>query len=267
MNGRQAAQVSVLVIYHPHERPRAEPIARSLEDAGLVPVMAPAGVQVGSDEWVSTTRTDIQRAHACVFLLTEKSVCDVWVAQRTKWALETNCPFFPVVLGDSIPAAEHWVIPQSVGYFNQFNCQYPAGVEVLVDCLKRAEAAWPVCFVSYSRHNSEFVTRLRNDLDRERIATWRDTDDIPAGAAWDDRVEMALRSCSHVLLVVSAASIQSENVADEIACARDRRKPILPLLLDQSSLPFRVRRAQAIDFCRDYDAGFKKLLSSVRQPP
>jgi TIR domain len=41
---------------------------------------------------------------------------------------------------------------------------------------------------------------------------WVDQLDITKGAIWDQEVERALQACSHVLIVLSPASVNSHNV-------------------------------------------------------
>jgi hypothetical protein len=52
-------------------------------------------------------------------------------------------------------------------------------------------------------------------------------------------------------------------VADEVSFARERKKAIIPLLLDDAPLPLRVHRAQAIDFRSDYAQAFQKLVHNL----
>jgi len=104
---------------------------------------------------------------------------------------------------------------------------------------------------------------LKADLKEHDILCWRDADEIPAGASWNREIETALSSCSHILVIVSQHSIESQNVADEIGYAKDRKKAIIPILLDKSLLPLRVYRTQAIDFQAGYTVSLEKLLASI----
>jgi hypothetical protein len=120
------------------------------------------------------------------------------------------------------------------------------------------------CFISYSRDDQDFAMRLRSELRNANIKGWRDIDDIPPGAPWDDQIASAIRSCSVVLFIVTPASVKSQNVADELSYAREQTKPILPLIFSEAPLPLRVHRAQAIDFQQDYDAALKVLIENLR---
>ncbi|TMH31197.1 MAG: toll/interleukin-1 receptor domain-containing protein [Betaproteobacteria bacterium] len=67
-------------------------------------------------------------------------------------------------------------------------------------------------FFSYARSDSEFVVRLANDLRKAGKHIWVDQLDIPKGARWDQAVEAALKACPCLLVVLSPASTDSQNV-------------------------------------------------------
>jgi hypothetical protein len=122
-------------------------------------------------------------------------------------------------------------------------------------------------FISYSRANKEFTTKLVKGLRAGGYPVWFDLLDIPTGARWDDEVEKALRECSIFMIILTPASIASENVKDEIGYAIDHGKRILPVLLEDCDVPLRLRRFQYVDFTtKSFDEGFesaKELLSDL----
>lgn len=123
-------------------------------------------------------------------------------------------------------------------------------------------------FISYSRINSDFTVRLAKDLRNAGYDIWLDQLDIPTGARWDDEIERALEACTTFLIVLSPGSIQSQNVKDEIGYAIDTGKQILPVVLENCKVPFRLRRFQYVDFTdQPYDeslAKIKFLLSNIK---
>jgi hypothetical protein len=122
-------------------------------------------------------------------------------------------------------------------------------------------------FISYSRTNKDFATKLARGLRQAGFPIWFDLLDIPTGARWDDEVEKALRECSIFLIILTPASIASENVKDEIGYAIDHGKRILPVLLEDCDVPLRLRRFQYVDFTtKSFEEGFesaKELLGSL----
>jgi hypothetical protein len=57
-------------------------------------------------------------------------------------------------------------------------------------------------FISYSRRDLEFVTRLASDLDAKVAGVWFDKSDIRAGQRWRDSIAEGIRACKAVVLVL-----------------------------------------------------------------
>ena len=126
-------------------------------------------------------------------------------------------------------------------------------------------------FISYARSDSEFALRLAKDLRSLGTAFWMDQLNLSGGTRWDQAVEEALKSCSALLVILSSASVQSNNVLDEVYFALDRNKRVIPVLYQSCDIPFRLKRLQHIDFSRSYASGLaglqKTLLSAdIIQP-
>jgi len=122
-------------------------------------------------------------------------------------------------------------------------------------------------FISYSRINKDFALQLAKEMKSDGFLVWLDQLDIPTGARWDNELEKALEECGIFLLILTPASIASENVKDEIGYAIDNGKRILPILLENCNVPLRLRRFQYIDFTTmNYDEGVesaKHLLTNL----
>ena len=119
-------------------------------------------------------------------------------------------------------------------------------------------------FISYSRSDAEFALRLASDLRSAGQAIWLDQLDIAPGARWDREVEQALKGCGRLLLILSPASAQSENVQDEIGYALQQHKLIIPVLHQPCDIPLRLLRLQYIDFTKDYGRGLQRLLPVMK---
>ena len=122
-------------------------------------------------------------------------------------------------------------------------------------------------FVSYSHDESEFVLRLAGDLRRAGARVWLDELDIAPGAPWDNMIERALREASTVLLVLSPASVKSENVRNEISFALQEKKTIIPILHRDCAVPLQLHRLQRVDFRSDYARGLNAVLQQLGVKP
>src|SRR5574338_533202 len=107
-------------------------------------------------------------------------------------------------------------------------------------------------FISYSRKDSAFALALAREVRAAGVDIWIDQLDIQVGDLWDVSVENALTNASCVLVILSPFSISSNNVQDEIAFALDSNKRIIPVILEECSIPFRLRRWMHIDFSKDF---------------
>jgi hypothetical protein len=119
----------------------------------------------------------------------------------------------------------------------------------------------PIAFFSYSREDSDFALRLAADLKAAGSDVWIDQIDIGPGELWDRKVQSALESCPCLLLILSPASVNSNNVLDEVSYALDKQKTLIPILHRDCDIPFRIRRFQHLDFRSDYD----RMLAELRK--
>jgi hypothetical protein len=118
-------------------------------------------------------------------------------------------------------------------------------------------------FFSYARKDAEFAMRLAVDLRKSGIRVWLDQTDIRPGQTWDRAVQDALQSCSHLLIVLSPASVESENVMDEVSFALEQRKHVIPVLYLDCEIPLRLRRLQHVDLRLDYQNGLSRLTATL----
>jgi hypothetical protein len=94
------------------------------------------------------------------------------------------------------------------------------------------------CFISYSSHDEEFARRLYNDLQARKIRTWFAPEDLKIGDHFRSRIDESIRFHDKLVLILSARSIDSAWVEDEVERAlgrerRDRSRELLfPIRLD-----------------------------------
>jgi hypothetical protein len=84
--------------------------------------------------------------------------------------------------------------------------------------------------MSYARQDAAFALRVAADLKAKGANVWLDQLDIRPGRQWDREVEVALTACSEMLVVLSPAAVESNNVMDEVAFALEKRKVVIPIL-------------------------------------
>ena len=257
----------IYLIYSPSERPIAERLANTIGGlSGLRCTFAPLGLKALSNEWCIQVQTEIKKSDAVLILITDISLKDETVVWRVEQSLKLNKILVPVLWNDAQYPSPQEIDPRitDLTYFNAFQIReefLEEGIKRLVRMLPAETSVF--AFLSYSRKDVEIAEKLANDLRKAKVQTWRDADDIPAGANWDREIEKAIRECTHLILVASPSSVQSENVMDEISLALNKGKTIIPVMIETCELPLRVHRAQWVDFREDYALGLTNLLSQI----
>jgi len=119
-------------------------------------------------------------------------------------------------------------------------------------------------FISYSRQDSDFADKLTKSLEEKGVGVWVDRSEIKGGSDWRRDISDAIRNCRAFLLILSSRSTVSENVDDELYLAKEKNRPIFPVLYETCELPPGVdlvlSRQQRIVFA---DVPFEKALQQV----
>jgi serine/threonine protein kinase len=114
-------------------------------------------------------------------------------------------------------------------------------------------------FISYARKDNDYVYTLARELRRIGLNIWIDQD-ISTGANWDKSIEEALKSCDKMLLIVSPASMLSENVQDEWSYFLEEGKAVFPFIYREAEMSFRLRRRQYISSSSDLLADVARIV-------
>ncbi len=102
--------------------------------------------------------------------------------------------------------------------------------------------------MSYARADVEFAKELARGLRRLDVAVWLDVYDIEAGKSWARQIGEALDRCRAMVVVLSPASIASENSDDEWNYYLDKRKLVVPVAPRIHRHPYRLNKLQYVDF-------------------
>src|SRR5271169_6926740 len=97
-------------------------------------------------------------------------------------------------------------------------------------------------FFSYSSEDSDFAVRLAKDLKAAGVNVWLDKLELVPGQKWDREIEDALAQCPRVVVILSPASVRSENVMDEVDFALRKKKTLIPVICRDCEIPLRLSR-------------------------
>lgn len=114
-------------------------------------------------------------------------------------------------------------------------------------------------FISYSRADDLFVLDLALDLREAGVDVWIDMTDIPDDADWRREVSRALRRCGVLLMVVSPATVDDEDVKAERQHFINSGKVIIPILYQNSDHKDDDLWINPVDFRYDYRTALQNL--------
>lgn len=95
----------------------------------------------------------------------------------------------------------------------------------------------PKVFISYSRRDAPAVDRVATELERRGFQVWVDRSGLVGGADWTTEIVAAIREADAFVVVLSRWSIASDDVANELHLAGERKLPVFPVLLETVEIP------------------------------
>jgi hypothetical protein len=118
-------------------------------------------------------------------------------------------------------------------------------------------------FFGYARENSDMARRIAADLTQAGANVWLDKLAIRPGQRWDREVEQALDRCSEVIVMLSPTAVKSDNVRNEVAYNLREGKPVIPLIIQDCTIPLQLTRNHFIDFRVNYEDPLKVLSKAL----
>ena len=123
-------------------------------------------------------------------------------------------------------------------------------------------------FVSYSRRDSEFVTRLAESISAGGKEVWLDTEGIADAEVFPEAIKRAIEGSDAFLFVITPASVSSSYCENEVDHAREMQKRIVPVLREpvaDSELPAEIRDRNWIPFTDQdgFESSLERLLGAL----
>ncbi|MFM8926915.1 MAG: TIR domain-containing protein [Rhodoluna sp.] len=96
-------------------------------------------------------------------------------------------------------------------------------------------------FISYSHSDSAFVRWLREELRKRGYDVWFDSNSIQIGQIWREEIVQGIEESDYFMIILSSGSIQSANVVKELSLAESFGKIILPIMIEDISIPAKMK--------------------------
>jgi hypothetical protein len=266
--------VRILVIHDHENRADVEEFCRHMDANDPWDfITGSVGFVTGSELWQREFLGNLAQADAVMLLLTSSTLGKEWITWQIEQATEAHekrhIPLLAAALDENVARSAQAL--GRLGLLPWLSASTPQGRRELREVLAKlapCAARDLLCFLSYSRRDGEFAATLRSSLQRHGIACWVDVEGIPGGAEWERKIARAIESSTHVLFVLSKHSADSMHVANEIAWAREKGKVIIPLLIEEVSMPYGVHRTQAIlFFAQGFDVALQRLVRDLTSAP
>jgi len=123
-------------------------------------------------------------------------------------------------------------------------------------------------FISYSHKDKNFVDKLAIQLVRKNVNVWIDRWELSVGDSIVDRVQEAVDGASALLVILSKASTESEWCKKELSAGllrelEEKRVVVMPVLLENCSIPIFARGKMYADFRTNFDEGLDSIEEGI----
>lgn len=126
--------------------------------------------------------------------------------------------------------------------------------------------------ISYAEEDRDAASKIYDDMKANGISVWMADKDILLGKDKLDAAKKSIRNCNYFITLLSRHSLTQEGSFHrdlKIALQVMEEKPygdvfLIPVRLDNHSLPPKIANIQHVDLFSDYEKGLKKILQSVR---
>jgi hypothetical protein len=126
-------------------------------------------------------------------------------------------------------------------------------------------------FVSHASKDDEPVTRIHDALEAATgRELWVDHKDIKTGDHWQMSIDVSLRDCQSLLLIVSRNSMKSPEVTAEWRDALLRKHPMYIAIIDDiplEDISSRLRIISMVNLHTDWDKGMAALVATITGEP
>ena len=119
-------------------------------------------------------------------------------------------------------------------------------------------------FISYSRKDYYFAESLTFALIQRDIAAWLDVKDLRPGVDWEQRLESAIDTASHLVLVASPDSLRSSNVAAEWKRALAQGIPVIVAHRSGSKFPQELAAIPRVNFRGRFKPAVNSLVDHLK---
>ncbi|RMF77316.1 MAG: TIR domain-containing protein [Chloroflexi bacterium] len=120
-------------------------------------------------------------------------------------------------------------------------------------------------FISYAHRDVDFANLLVNEIVDAGLTAWIDGERLRAGQDWRREIDSAIERACAVILIMTPFAKASEFVTYEWAYALGAKKPVIPVLREETELHPRLDVLQYLDFTDAANRPWKKLIRQLKR--
>lgn len=126
-------------------------------------------------------------------------------------------------------------------------------------------------FLSHSSKDKPFVEKLAKDILALDVEVWLDIWEMKVGDSLFDKIEEGLETSDYLIVILSKNSVNSLWVRKELNAflcdeISSKNVKILPVLIDDCSIPIFLREKLYADFRENYANGLQRLVEVITNP-
>ena len=116
-------------------------------------------------------------------------------------------------------------------------------------------------YINYHADDTEIAKKISDRLSALGIPAWFDAelDQKGDGSQWASGVHPGLAECSHMIVILSAASAADERITKEWTYFREEKRPVLVAVVAETDVPDGLRNRPRFDFVNEYKIAFRRL--------
>ncbi|MER5175164.1 MAG: toll/interleukin-1 receptor domain-containing protein [Candidatus Nitrosocosmicus sp.] len=129
-------------------------------------------------------------------------------------------------------------------------------------------------FISYATEDLDSAIKIYKDLKEKGFNPWLDKENILPGQNWDNEIKKAIKSCRHVVILLSSNLVKKISyIQKELkdAIREQQNFPessifIIPARLDECNISYQdLQNIQYVDLYPDWNDGLQKILNSLNR--
>lgn len=117
----------------------------------------------------------------------------------------------------------------------------------------------PKLFISYSNVDIEFVEKLIKEIELYRVNILFDKHELNVGDNIHQKLNELVENCDYFLVVISENSNSSQWLQKEIELAVNSNKKVLPVIVDDATVPDLIRGLVYADFRDSFEKGVDQI--------